>query len=431
LDGQRRGARPTFEEGPLPALRAASGNVYVAMERGARSRVVQILAALVMITAQSSCFQGASCHVPHSPPPEDRVCSGGWCTVQTPALGVDNQLNAIAPVSSRDMWAVGQSRPGTGLWGCPEGPPNIGAPRPLIEHFNGSSWSAVTVPTPSTPSRYGSALRAVSAASSSDVWAVGGGVIEHFDGTSWHLAGRLFAHANNKGGYGLEGVWALSRTDVWAVGGIISLRSYRPVIEHFDGQHWETVMSASGSGVLDAISGTAADDVWAVGHTGHHTLVEHFDGTRWQVTPSPDSPLAGSRGTSQLESVVTISSRNVWAVGFAFQASPPLRPRPLTMHFDGQKWRVVSSPELTGAKLLGVAADSPNDVYAVGTAGSQTLIEHFDGQAWTVIRSPNIPTVPNQLQAIGVVSGEAWAIGWHVYQDARLQALVERTVQYQ
>lgn len=101
------------------------------------------------------------------------------------------------------------------------------------------------------------------------------------------------------------------------------------------------------------------------------------------------------------------------------------------MHFDGEKWRMVSSPELTGAKLIGVAADSPNDVYAVGTAGSQTLIEHFDGQAWTVIRSPNIPTVPNQLQGIGVVSGEAWAIGWHVYQDARLQALVEWTVQYQ
>jgi len=58
------------------------------MEPGTWRNVVRTLAALVMITAQPSCFQGASCHVPHSPPPEGRVCSGGWCTVQTPALGV-------------------------------------------------------------------------------------------------------------------------------------------------------------------------------------------------------------------------------------------------------------------------------------------------------------------------------------------------------
>jgi hypothetical protein len=339
---------------------------------------------------------------------------------------MDNQLDAIATVSPRDLWAVGRSRSGSGLFGCPEGPPDFGAPTPLVEHFDGSVWQVAAVPTPSTPSLYGVALRAVDASSPTDVWAVGGSLIENFDGSTWHLAGHLITQPGKKAGYGLEGVSALSRADVWAVGSIIRFRRYQPIIQHFDGRRWR-IFDPNHRGVLDGISAIAQDNVWAVGYAGHDTLVEHFDGTRWQVVPSPESPLGGTTGMSQLHSVVTISRRNVWAVGYSFQRSP-LRPQPLIEHFDGTHWEVVTSPVLTNAKLLGVAGDSPSDIYAVGTAGTRTLIEHFDGHAWTLIRSPNVPTVPNGLQGIGVVSGQVWATGWHVYQDARLQALVEHSI---
>jgi hypothetical protein len=61
--------------------------------------------------------------------------------------------------------------------------------RPLIEHWNGTSWSVV--PSPKLPKN--SDLSAVTAPASNNVWALGvaGGssdaLVEHWDGTSWSI----------------------------------------------------------------------------------------------------------------------------------------------------------------------------------------------------------------------------------------------------
>ncbi|MCI0352359.1 MAG: fibronectin type III domain-containing protein [Acidobacteriales bacterium] len=65
-------------------------------------------------------------------------------------------------------------------------------------------------------------------------------------------------------------------------------------------------------------------------------------------------------------------------------------------------WQKVTSASVNGVddqELLGIAAISENDVWAVGwakdPAGPQyvkrTLIEHFDGNAWSIVPSPNWP----------------------------------------
>ncbi len=68
------------------------------------------------------------------------------------------QLNGIAAVSATDVWAVGR-------YGDSNGDEHT-----LIEHWNGSSWSAIPSPNPGGQSQ---GLSSVAAVSASDVWAVG------------------------------------------------------------------------------------------------------------------------------------------------------------------------------------------------------------------------------------------------------------------
>src|SRR5205807_1672764 len=123
-----------------------------------------------------------------------------------------NFLTAVAAVSPSDVWAVGYT----------EGSAS-GVDVPLIEHYDGKSWRIVASPYPG-PSQY-NALYAVTALSSSDVWAVGyanensrgqngTALIEHWNGTQWKLVDNPVA------GYAtdLYALAPISSTDIWAVG---------------------------------------------------------------------------------------------------------------------------------------------------------------------------------------------------------------------
>ncbi|HUI44150.1 MAG TPA: hypothetical protein VL523_19465 [Terriglobia bacterium] len=79
-----------------------------------------------------------------------------WTLVDGPVLGVATNLNAVAAVSSTNVWAVGY------VW-------RVGIQaEPIAEHWNGTSWSAAIAPNP------GKAAQLCSAASiNGSVWAVG------------------------------------------------------------------------------------------------------------------------------------------------------------------------------------------------------------------------------------------------------------------
>ncbi len=160
----------------------------------------------------------------------------------------------------------------------------------LIEHWDGTQWSAVASPTP--PNAYMSELYGVTAISASDVWAVGYFVaypntftlIEHWDGTQWSIIANP-----NPGAYSntLTSVTAISTNDVWAVGNFAASASSsnQTLTEHWDGTQWSVIASPSvGSGynTFNGVSATSTNDVWAAGY-GLHALVEHWNGTQWSV----------------------------------------------------------------------------------------------------------------------------------------------------
>jgi hypothetical protein len=148
----------------------------------------------------------------------------------------------------------------------------------LIEHWNGARWQIVSSPAT------GGELRAVTATSASDVWAVGDApgsdgssqaLIERWNGTTWSVVSSPQVTTPAL----LSGVAAVSANDVWVVGSQGSdILFFQTLIEHWNGTTWKVVSSPSPGSFSTQLAGVAAvsaRNVWAVGYTDSNTLVEH------------------------------------------------------------------------------------------------------------------------------------------------------------
>ena len=164
---------------------------------------------------------------------------------------------------------------------------------------------------------------------------------------------------------------------------------------------------------LSAVAAIAGNDVWAVGFTNSDSLTIHWDGNTWSVVPSPN---AGR--DDYLYGITAISADDVWAVGSYYAENVGYRT--LTLHWDGIAWSIVPSAYAVGQNyLLAVDAVSTNDVWAVGHLSAQTtstLILHWDGIAWSVVPGPD-PLPPYvSLSGIAAISpGNVWAVGSSTY----------------
>lgn len=202
---------------------------------------------------------------------------------------------------------------------------NGAADRTLIEHWNGTSWSIVTSPNVGP---YDNRLYAVAVVSSNDVWAVGfhdsEGVFgsftltEHWNGTSWSA---VTSPNVGTGDNQFSGVTAVGSNNVWAVGNYDSGSGSRTLIEHWNGSEWSIVGSSNigtGDNYLRGVAvGGGSDDVWAVGAynngTEIDTLIEFWAGSgSWTIIPSPNP---GTQ-VSSLTGVSAAGENDVWAVGY-------------------------------------------------------------------------------------------------------------------
>src|SRR5437660_12858321 len=80
-------------------------------------------------------------------------------------------------------------------------------------------------------------------------------------------------------------------------------------------------------------------------------------------------------------------------------------------------WQIVSSPSPGGAsRLLGVAAETPTDVWAVGyySADYRTqlpLALHWDGQAWSTSPTASIDSPAAFNDVVEIAPDDVWAVG--------------------
>lgn len=268
------------------------------------------------------------------------------------------------------------------------------APRtgnPLIAHWDGLSWQTAAV-----PAGVSGVLRAISADSASDIWAVGDDGRGHaiaffFRGTSWSTTPLPDAGVDK-----LAGVKAFGPNDAWAVGRRITTASpqTRTLILHWNGSAWSIVPSANpnpNTDSLRAVDGTSSSDLWAVG----------------QQAPSESSTGVGP-GT-----------------------------RTLTEHFSGSRWTAVTSPSTGDDDTLGgVAAVSPTAISTVGSFDdrtgsipvSRTLAERFNGTSWSIVPSGNTSTTDTLLAGTARIPGttSVWAVGFRLTATGPDHTLIER-----
>lgn len=284
-----------------------------------------------------------------------------WSLVPTPGLGnpdplgyADTTLAAVAAVAPGDAWIVGYSS-------------SLGTPQTLVERWNGSVWSVV----PSPVIAGGSGFDAVDALNANDAWAVGfrAGGLPEFQATSVTLTA------------------------------------------HWDGTRWTAVPSpniSNRSHRLEDVAAIASDDVWAVGYYRnwtelYKTLILHWNGSSWSITPSPNFP-----GENFLYGVSGTSANDVWAVGDAWDG---VTSKQIFLHWDGSAWSQVDGPGGPTA-CVGCSGDvlamGPNDVWAVGST-----IGHWDGTQWSLVPNPEISgTTGITLRALAKVGAcDAWAVG--------------------
>jgi hypothetical protein len=217
--------------------------------------------------------------------------------------------------------------------------------------------------------------------------------------------------SRNAQGNTLNAVAALSTSDAWAVGfqNDNNINDSRNLTMHWDGANWKAVPSFNPGSPpscqgfntgndLTNVAAISASDVWAAGFSFSCTnfnlvpTTMHWDGQRWKVVPTPS---LGTNGNASFNGLVALASDDIYAVGY----QPASNGAVLTLieHWDGKTWTAVPSPNRspTGNLLAAVSANSPTDIWAVGnsvdqaTTSVQTLVEHFDGKKWRVVPSPN------------------------------------------
>ena len=235
-------------------------------------------------------------------------CAPAWRAVPAPDPGVSNVLFGVGALSGRDVWAVGsQTKDGTTL-------------TTLVDHFDATGWRVV--PSPNT-AREENDLFGVAALAANDVWAVGRTgtpfvtqtrpLIEHYDGTSW----KIVKAPQLAGDTELSAVLGFAADDVWAAGFNSTQGSARHALMlHWNGSRWGVVHLPPDPGVnnyLFALGASGPRDLWTVGtnfHGAGELTTIHWDGHGWTRVPVTTS-IPGAAFYS-----VTVPARGgAWAGG--------------------------------------------------------------------------------------------------------------------
>jgi hypothetical protein len=291
----------------------------------------------------------------------DHWDGSSWTLQDSPhTSGVSEWLMGVAEVAPDDVWVVGFSF----------------ATQPVLQHFDGSTWSEVAPPT--LPDGDGGELLSVnSVPGTSEAWAVGyhsqpneahHTLVMHYDGAVWAIV-----PSPDPSGYQnqLNGVVAASATDAWAVGHQIGFSFVKKTLAlHWDGSSWSATTTPNVGTKANELNGVSAagGKAYAAGTHAARTLIERWNGSRWVVETSPDP---GSRRNA-LTDVAAVSAPGAWVVGYDDNNGPA---KTLVEHRSRTgTWSVQAapSPGALGANLWGVDASSGSDVWAVGQSDSNT-----------------------------------------------------------
>ena len=302
-------------------------------------------------------------------------------------------LTSVAAVSADDVWAAGTA----------DTPNNGYSFTSYMEHWNGTAWKQTMLsPKCSWNGQPWDGLNSIAVLSANNVWAAGfcywsslsGGtstLVEHWNGSTWTQLATPNPSSVEDYFYG---VTAVSANDVWAFGFQGDPGSCTPLVEHWNGTKWSVVQTprlptAAVTGLLTSGSVVSANNIYAVGHWNNArrgvSLVDNWNGTKWSTVASQS--LTGSNAPV-LSGVSAVSAKDIWAAGYVIGGNNNV----LADHYNGHTWALTQVAGLSGTKvpyLYGVVAVTASDAWAVGewvhSRSSGPLVEHFNGKQWTAV----------------------------------------------
>jgi hypothetical protein len=375
------------------------------------------------MSARLRVLAAAMALLPLCPPLASRSAAAtcSFSVVKAAQPGSYPEFSDVKALGPSNVWAVGSYVTGS-------------LEAPLVEHWDGVTWSVVAAPTAGTE---GAQLRAVAVSSPSDVWAVGNyrrpkifkGLVEHWDGTRWSVIET--PHLDRRTEF--VGVSADSPSDVWVVGTRDAFAGGHagvdPLIEHWNGAAWRIFTGVDpqpGNTQLLDVAARSRGDVWVAGtfsgDNGSQGFIEHWNGAGWHIQLKTRSAV-----------FLTSISKLGWAV--AFESRPH---GILTKHWNGTSWVSVTTPALDGFPDLGrIRGSSQSDVWFVGTVSDHEtvvpLIEHWNGKAWHIASLPAFPGHSTAGSLLGVTANGAtmqvWAVGayWNAKRNEPLPLVYHRT----
>jgi hypothetical protein len=246
----------------------------------------------------------------------------------------DSWLNGVAAPSAKQAWAVGAIVPRQTVTAW-------------ILAWQGHGWRQVRSPSPAHSND--SELLAVAARSARDAWAVGYALTrqghsarrwvtltEHWNGTKWTTVPSPDPSSGGCGDDRLFGVTD-SRAGTWAVG----TACHAPLVLQLKDGRWRQLPTppAGTPAGLASVTATSSTNAWAVGSAAGRTLILHWNGTTWALAKSPSPASATS---AVLAGVSAVSRSVAFAVG---QAHYPHHAIKIVIErWAGTKWELIAVP---------------------------------------------------------------------------------------
>lgn len=288
------------------------------------------------------------------PPPVDAPARGcaattrRWSVVPSPTSA---DLTGVFAVAADDVW--------------------IAAADSSLYRYDGARWNAVAQVVPE-------AAASLWFASRDDGWAVTRSWVLRWDGRRWSVMDPLQVPPPQV----LSAVWGSAPRDFWIGGGMASPQIQ--VLAHFDGTRFTRVEGPAPLGIqVVGFTGTAPDDVWAVGHLGR---LAHLQGELWATVETP------SEGT--ITACASVGRADVWCSALRGHAHHITPGRIETERVGGDETYHYAIWHAGGGEL-----------WSVGYRGAAA---HRINGRWS---TPSLPTHATLAAIHGRCPTDAWAVG--------------------
>ena len=324
--------------------------------------------------------------------------SSAWQKLTSPDKGLGGALLfSVSCVTANNCTAVGYYQEKLQKTSDKTSPPRF----PLIENFNGTSWTIAETPgVPTNATLYG-----VSCPSASNCLAVGAtslpanprtGVaaeslfIEHYDGTGWAVQ-PIVTPSNESDAFGA--VSCPNATTCFAVGNtspIANPSAVEPLVERLTGGVWSAVtlpVVGSGHGVLYSVSCVSPLNCLAVGtaptkNWPSSALVMSMTGSTWSVNPTA----LGAAGVNSLTTVSCSSPSSCVAAGTT-SADAVAAPKPLVTAITGTTWQPLQIVGAVGF-VRALSCTSATQCVVVGDNQSNSVVATIAGTTWNAVSLP-------------------------------------------